>query len=109
MGVVARGDHHATSRPALPNEQGKRRGGTGLVRQKSGRAAAGHHLGSSSGDLVRGEAMVVADDDTLARIFASHDVARDSLCYDARVRESKIFRDDATPAIGPKLNRVHFR
>src|SRR5260370_12669463 len=107
IGVVARGDHRATSRTALPHEEGNRRGGTGLVRQKSGRAAGGHHFGSGSGDLVRGEAMVIADDDTLARIFASHDVARDSLCHDARVCERKIFRDDATPAIGAQLDRSH--
>src|SRR5260370_31512614 len=66
IGVVARGDPHATSRPALPHEQGNRRGWTGLVRQKSVRAAAGHNLGSSNGDLVPGETIVITDGDTPA-------------------------------------------
>jgi len=48
--------------------------------------------------------MVIADDDAFARIFAAHNVTGDGLRHNARVRERKIFRDDAAPAIGS--NRI---
>ncbi len=51
--------------------------------------------------------MVVADDDALARVLGAHDVTCDGLRHDARIRESKILRDDAAPAIGSELDRGH--
>ena len=53
--------------------------------------------------------MVVADQHALARIFASHDVARDGLCHNARVGERELFGNHVSPAVGSKFNRSHRR
>src|SRR6266567_4214138 len=51
--------------------------------------------------------MVVADEHALACIFSANDVTRDGVRHDSRIRESKIFRDHAAPAIGPKFDSSH--
>src|SRR5258708_15526085 len=53
--------------------------------------------------------MVVADERALACIFTANDVTRDGVRHDSRIRESKIFRDHAAPAIGPKFDSGHRR
>src|SRR6266567_8491329 len=53
--------------------------------------------------------MVVADEHALACIFTANDVTRDGVRHDSRIRESKIFRDHAAPAIGPKFDSGHWR
>ena len=52
--------------------------------------------------------MVITNDDALARVLATHHIARNRVRHDARIPESKIFRDDAAPAIGSELDRGHF-
>src|SRR5256885_1342926 len=56
-----------------------------------------------------GEAMIVADDDALARVLAAYYVTGDGLGYHACVREGEVFGDDAAPAISSKSNRSHCR
>ena len=56
------------------------------------------------GDGIGREAVVVADQHALARVFGANHVARDGVGYDARVRESEIFGDDAAPAVGAKFD-----
>src|SRR5258707_590765 len=107
IGIVASGDHQAAGRSALPHEQGNCRSGAGLVGQENGRTGGRNHVGRDRGDFIRGESMVIADDDAFARILATHDVAGNGLRHNTRIRESKIFRDDAPPAIGAELNGVH--
>ena len=51
--------------------------------------------------------MVVADQHAFARVFAAHDIARNRVRHNARVRNREIFGDDAAPAIGSKFNRLH--
>ena len=104
---MARGDHEAASRSALPHKQRNCRCRTGLVRQKNGSAAGGNQLGDGGSDAVRGEAMIVADDDALARVLAAYHVTGDGLGYHACVREGEVFGDNAAPAISSKSNRSH--
>src|SRR5260370_26063869 len=107
MRMVAGGKDEVARRCALPHEKGNGRSGTRLVRQENGSAAGGEHVSDGCSDAVRGEAMVVADDDALARVLAAHDVSSYGLGHNPRVRECEIFRDDAAPAIGPKTSRSH--
>src|SRR5260370_31627401 len=51
--------------------------------------------------------MVVADEHALACIFTANDVTRDGVRHDSRIRERKIFRDHAAPAVGPKFDSSH--
>ena len=48
--------------------------------------------------------MVIADDNAPARIFATHDIARDSICDDTRVRKGEILGNDAAPTVGPEFD-----
>jgi hypothetical protein len=51
--------------------------------------------------------MIVPNDDAFARILAANDITRNGLSHNPSIRKSKIFGDDAAPAIGPKFNRSH--
>ncbi len=53
--------------------------------------------------------MVVADQHALARIFAAHNIPRERMGDDARVRKRKIFGNNAAPAVGSKFDRRHER
>ena len=81
--------------------------GQGLSVSQTGRAGGADGFGDGCGDAVGGVAVVVADEDALARVFAADHVAGDGGGDGARVREGKIFGDDAAPSVGAKLNRNH--
>jgi hypothetical protein len=51
--------------------------------------------------------VVIADEHAFARVFATHDVARDGVRDDSGIRKSKILGDDAAPAVGAEANRSH--
>src|SRR5260370_32314692 len=91
----------------MPHKIGNRRGGAGLVREPHWSSRGTDHFGDRGRNAVRGIAMVVADEHALARILVAHNVPRNRLRHDARVRESKVFRDDASPAIRSKRNPTH--
>src|SRR5216684_4544248 len=91
----------------MPHKIGNRRRGAGLVREPHWSSRGTDHFGDRGRNAVRGIAMVVADEHALARVLIAHSVVRNRLRHDARVRESKVFRDDAAPAIRSKRNRSH--
>ncbi len=106
---MACGDDDAAGRSALPHEIGNRRRGTGLVRKPDGSSCAADGLGDCCGDAIRRIAMVVADEHAIACILTANHITGNGVRDDSRIRESKIFRDHAAPAIGPKFDGSHRR
>ena len=105
--IVAGGDNDAAGGVTLAHEL--RDGGRGarLVAKQNGRTRGADNSGDDMGHGVRSVAMIEADDDTFARIFAANDVTRDGLCDGARVGKSEIVGNDAAPAVRAELDGRH--
>src|SRR6266436_3430469 len=106
---MTRRDYDAARSPALAHEQGHGGCWTGLVRQPNRGSGGADYVGDLGRHPVRSVTMVVADDHAFSRVLATHDVTRDRMSNNTRVRKGKIFGDHAPPAVGAESNRSHFR
>ena len=104
---MAGGDDEAAGGVALADEKRNCGSGARLVGEPDGRAGGADDFGDGGSDAIGSEAVIVADQDALARVFAADDVASDGVGDDARVREGEILGDDAAPAVGSEANRSH--
>jgi len=78
-----------------------------LRRQENGSAGGADYTGEVGGDTVRGEAVIVANQQSLASVLIAHGVARDGLRNDPGIREGKILSDYAAPAVGAEFDGGH--
>ena len=103
-GIVRGGDHDAAGGAALAHREAERRRGRDGVGQFDANARGRNDFGAGACKCLRAEARVVADADSLVRIFLRVNVGGDGLGGDAHVRESKVVGDDAAPSVGAEFD-----
>ena len=93
---------------ALPDKQRNRRRGTGLIGQPHGRACCADDFGDRGSDAIGLGAMIVADEDAFACVFAPDHVTSNGVGDNARVLGGEIFPDNPAPAVGTESDVFHY-
>ena len=69
----------------------------------------GRYLGGSRGEVFRGKAGIIADNQTLPRQTGTFQVVRHRLGADSHVIECKVPGDNSPPAVGTEFNGIIFQ
>jgi hypothetical protein len=104
VGIVTRSDDDAAGGFVVPHQKRNCRRRARLVRKPYWCSGSADDFSNGSCHAIRGVAVVITDDQALARVLAANHIAHNRMRHDPRVGERKILRDNPAPTIRAKCN-----
>ena len=103
-GIMAGGDHHATSCLQVHHGVRKRRRGSVVVREMHGDAGSSKHFGNGFGEVARAKARIVANYEAIGRIFVGVNVVSNRITDAAHIVERVVIGYYAAPSVRTELD-----